>query len=745
MDEPLAKPDQGLMDHLQQVASLGKEISSRLKLPGDVTKRAILSCWLHDIGKALESFQTYMLAIQALEKAKANGAPSAKLKELEKVVRSKKARAFPHALASAIPTLVIEKSIMGDPLLAVAAVLSHHSPLSESLYAHQEKPPEGIDVVINFIERLIPVLHGEGIYIGKEILPRVEKILNLSPAGILDTRIGKSVKLREKLRTLPRGDFAVVKTVLHLSDWLSSAHKKPEDIFLSEGMQKIQCYLKGKGVHPREFQKKAVAYSAAKKLAIQAPTGTGKTEALLLWAGDAGRIIYLLPTQATVNAMWKRLRKIYGTTSVGLAHGRSSYMLRKTYEEREAIDQRFFSSVFARPVVVATLDQFLIGHLQGRHWEERLTLSQKATVIFDEIHAYEPFTLGILKGALDSYPPERLAIASATLPSILLKLVDPIKKIRAEGSLWRRKRHFLQFRDFPIFENISEITEFAARGKRVLVIVNTVRSAQELYRTLSESGISPDKLLLLHSRFIFRDRLKKELEIENAAPGTILVATQVVEVSLDISYDLLFTETAPVDALVQRMGRVNRRCEQQPVPVIIHTIPGAGSVTIYGSDLLESSLSIIKGLPNSPTDHDLAEAANKLYEVIMAQKSYQDEIKEGINHLAAIREILGCYTLDLNDEKLRGYFMTRRRGGASIDVLPDSFLDEAIKFKENGERWRLTELLVPVPIYWVSKFLNKWFWADQDLGVYVTELDYSSTTGLQHPPDEEGPSNYAFI
>ena len=746
LDEPLAKPDQGLLDHLRQVAALGKAIADRLELAEDPRKRALLACWLHDVGKALRSFQVYMQAVRRLEEARSRGAPESEIEDLQRSVRQKKNQAYPHALAALVPTLVLEKQLLGEPFLATAAVVSHHSPLTESLYGHRERSPEDPENLIAFLEKLRPVLAEEGFPLSEETLQLMRRFLKLSPAGLLhDSDLG----LKERFQALPRKEFAQVKAVLHLADWLASAGKSPETIFLEAGAQKIRTYIhkqlleQGHKLH--EFQEQSKSLSG-RPLALQAPTGTGKTESLLLWAGDADRILYLLPTQATVNAMWNRLRKIYGDDAVGLAHGRAGYVIRKTYEDEDPLDHRLFGSVFAKPVVVATLDQYLIGHLQGRHWEERLTFSQQATVILDEIHAYEPYTLGLLQEALKSFPPKRTAVASATLPSPVLDLLGPMPVVQAEDTLWRRTRHRLILKESPILEGLSEAVEAARSGKRVLIIANTVRTAQTLYQSLKNHGVPPENLQLLHSRFIFRDRMNKENKIADPAPGTILVATQVVEVSLDISYDHLITEIAPLDALVQRMGRVNRKGEHPPVPVVVRTVWDRGSEIIYGKDLLKQSLDLLRDLPSIPSDRDLAQGADALYRAVMTSEEYQKELQEGRENLRTLRDILGCYTLDLADERLRAFFMTRRRGIVSVEVLPAEFEAEAWKMVESGERWKIVELLVPVPAYWVSRYWGQWFHAISDLGVYRTNLPYASETGL-HPPgeDTDAPSSFDFL
>ncbi|MEO0253715.1 MAG: CRISPR-associated helicase Cas3', partial [candidate division WOR-3 bacterium] len=124
-------------------------------------------------------------------------------------------------------------------------------------------------------------------------------------------------------------------------------------------------------------------------------------------------------------------------------------------------------------------------------------------------------------------------------------------------------------RKFEIPDDVlNKVVEEAQNGKRVLFILNTVRQAQKVYEKIKDKNTSI-KVCLLHSRFTYEDRKNKEFEItrqefKNPKPdyekeGKILIATQIVEASLDIDADILFTEICPLDALVQRMGRVLRR------------------------------------------------------------------------------------------------------------------------------------------------------------------------------------------
>lgn len=718
----LAKPDVSLQDHLTEVTHLGAALVRRLGLEEPLCTKVFLACALHDIGKATEDFQEY--------------------------IRSMRKKAYPHALAS-LPFVVLLEGLLNQKLgleptryEATAAVLTHHSPLSAELYiGYQDKAPEyhpELQEALREIWNLLTKLGVKGLPPLEEFWQLVQKLLANSPAALLKASypVGAEKKsLRGVLQSLSVEGFAQVKAVLHLADWLASAKQAvPQVLFLSDGFSAVKQHMKCLGAPLRHFQEQAQASLDQSILWLRAPTGTGKTEALLLWADDTERLIYLLPTQATTNAMWQRLRRIYGDENVGLAHGRAAYMLRQESDE-DPLDARLFGSVFAKPVIVATLDQYLLAHLHGRHWEERRTLAQRATVVLDEIHAYEPYTLGLLLKALEREPPARLALASATLPEPLLELF-PNKGhlIEAEPKLWQRHRHRLELRAGALLEEgLQAALHQAQAGYAVLVIANTVRDAQAFYQALTNAGWK--QVELLHARFILRDRQRKEAYVSKPYSGMIFVATQVVEVSLDISYDVLITEMAPVDALVQRMGRVNRKGEKPPAPVLVYRQWSEGAQRVYGRELLKWSYEILLTLPPEPTDEDLARATHELYKRVIPTGDWQKELAAGGETLQYVQRVLGCYTIDLSDEELRERF-TARRGEVSVDVLPAQFLQEAYALKECGEGWRLPELLVPVPIWWLKQFAQH-FSPVSDLGVVQTTLAYNRNLGLQLSPDQE--------
>ncbi|NNG65735.1 CRISPR-associated helicase Cas3' [Caldanaerobacter subterraneus] len=722
--ELLAKPDETLLEHLKKVAEEGRKIAHFLELSPEMRKKALLACLFHDLGKATESFQAKM--------------------------RGERGRAYPHPLAS-LPFIIVTGNL-SDPLslAAAAAVLTHHSPLNKDLYRDfKDKSADYVseETLKDLLQELSDLIDeyqpGDHFPLYKSL--KLINSYNKRPALLLEQNLrfgGETKTLRLIFKELPSQEYAAIKTVLMLADWVVSSRKfSAEDLFLFEGGNKLKAYLGQKNLTLRKFQRK-MSQLAEKRVWLRAPTGTGKTEALLLWANDAKRIIYLLPTQATANAMWKRLRAIYGEDKVGLAHGRAGYILRKEMEEGP-LDFKLWASVFAKPIVVATLDQYLMAHLQGRHWEIRKSLAKNSALIIDEIHSYDPYTLGLLKAALEQEPPYKLALASATLPEFLISLLGKGPLVEAEESLWKRKRHKIILHSDRLDNSVSQIVEEALKGKKVLVIVNTVAKAQEIYQLLyqflkNETCLDESLLQLLHARFAFKDRWEREEKLQNPPSGTILISTQIVEVSLDISFDVLFTEIAPIDALVQRLGRINRRGDNPPAPVHVFLEWYPGSEKIYGRDILEISTEILKDTQSEPTDGEWVQATNELYEKVFSSPAYLKDLQEGEKTLKEIQEILGCYTIDLSDEELQKKFTTRK-GQLSVEVLPYTFKDHVYTLKEQGELWRLVEFLVPVPLWWLGVYPQR-FSKDEDLAVYWTDLFYDGKVGLRLPGEEETPS-----
>jgi len=342
-----------------------------------------------------------------------------------------------------------------------------------------------------------------------------------------------------------------------------------------------------------------------------APTGSGKTEASLLWSLNnqnqhySRRLFYVLPFTASINAMYKRFIKEFDEEHVGLLHGKASYFLYKQLTEgsyadkREHINQlKNLTKKIYKPYKILTPFQIIKYFFGVKGFEMGLSEMASSLLIFDEIHAYNPRTtaliLSLLKILKEQYDVE-IMIMSATLPSFILELFGEKLNIKntislSDNELDKYTRHKVNILEGTVFDYVEDILEDLLDNKKVLIVCNTVEDSQSIYELLNVKNSC-----LLHSRFILRDREIIESKLDNL---DLLVGTQAIEVSLDISYDVLYSQPAPLDALIQRFGRVNRKGWEQNIikKVKVCTIGSKYDSLIYDIKNVEKTLNVLKNV-----------------------------------------------------------------------------------------------------------------------------------------------------
>lgn len=362
---------------------------------------------------------------------------------------------------------------------------------------------------------------------------------------------------------------------------------------------------------------------------IEAPTGSGKTEAALAYAwrlieiGLSDSIIFALPTQATANAMLDRLERIAtvlfeDSPNVLLAHGLARFS--KTFSglksKSQAVKRRedgwsqcsewlaeSRKRVFFGQIGVCTVDQVLISVLPVRHRFVRGFGVGRSILIIDEVHAYDAYMYGLLEEVLRQQKASggTAILLSATLPAhqrqqlcsawgAALPSQDEIapyplviwtrgdkvapfilEKTRQPEPFFVKVECVSSYDMIPDEELIKRIVNAAESGAQVAVVCNLVDAAQQLSQRIR--AITSVSVSLFHARYCFKDRQVKEQDaVKRFGPdgkrdeGHILVATQVVEQSLDVDFDWLITQLCPVDLLFQRMGRLHRHKRNQRPP-----------------------------------------------------------------------------------------------------------------------------------------------------------------------------------
>ena len=492
---------------------------------------------------------------------------------------------------------------------------------------------------------------------------------------------------------------------------------------------------------------------------LVAPTGSGKTEAALLWAAANGQksagsppLFYVLPYQASLNAMRSRFGVHFGDDRVVLQHSRALQALYRQLLDRgyapgeaktQAVREINLGRLHVAPVRILTPYQLLRGAFQLRGHEALWTDCAGARLVFDEIHAYEPGRLGMILALLEHLTRDlavNVLVMSATLPSVLAevlseKLNSPEPVVATPETYAAFRRHRLHLRAANLLNEVTvrEIYRQAKEGLAVLVVATTVQRAQQIWEQLNAFQNGDIHVELLHGKFCPRDRFAKEqwllrqVSTKNAKSQKkplILVATQVIEVSLDVDFDVLFTDPAPLEPLLQRFGRVNRgrRCRERDVVVLTEIPEGC---PVYAKPLVEKALQQLVPLDGQMLDEaKIQDLLDAVYSEAVSQW-WKGEVLKSAEAFKA--EVLSSLYAFETDERLEEKFCEMFDGQ---EVLPKVLFDEYQRINQSDPL--LTQsLLVSVSRgqFWRLKKEGRLEKLDRHL--WVANAPYDSRFGMQ--------------
>ena len=397
-------------------------------------------------------------------------------------------------------------------------------------------------------------------------------------------------------------DAIKIKGYLHKCDYSASSGytAEYENNFLEKSLENVlnKWKLDNQDASWNELQQYCIENKNENIMAI-AQTGMGKTEAGLLWISD-NKGFFILPIRTAINAIYDRTKKYissYGGNleeQLGLLHSSSlEYLLLQSEDDKyddkdEYIDKKEYKEIIeyekiakqlSLPINVSTIDQLFDFVYKYPAYELKLTTLSYSKIVIDEIQMYGPDLLAYLVYGLERIVEQggKVAILTATLPPFVKELLSKsIKfKIKEDGFTDNSKRHNLKILDKRIDSNdICDKymkNEKLNKSNKILVVCNSITQAQNLYEEISDI-LGNKNLHILHSKFIKGQRLSKESEIiefgktykdnksnELDKQSGIWISTSIVEASLDIDFDYLFTELQDLNSLFQRLGRCNRK------------------------------------------------------------------------------------------------------------------------------------------------------------------------------------------
>lgn len=517
-------------------------------------------------------------------------------------------------------------------------------------------------------------------------------------------------------------------------------------------------------------------------LIIKASTGIGKTEAALIWIGDNNKGFFTLPLKVSINSIYDRVvDKIgYGKEKTALLHSDSAseYMKR---DDDGTIDNNYLdlTKQLSLPLTICTLDQLIGFIFKYEGFELKLATLSYSKLVIDEIQMYSPEMVAFLILALREIiiMGGKFAIVTATFPPVFEYFMNFVNIKDGENYI-KPSKPFLKEKDNKVMlrhkirvykENISsEAIYNAFKNQKILVIVNTVGLAQKLYDELTEYEDIKDKVNIFHSRFIKKDRAEKEEKIfkdgqlKNKFEG-IWITTQVVEASLDIDFDVLYTELSDISGLLQRMGRVYRNRILNSDNANIHIFIGDKNKpsgiyrenSIIDNDIFEKSKEEILKYDDSELDENKKmEMVDNVYSYENLKESdYFDKIKDTIITFSNTR----AYDLKKNEYRLRN-ILTETVIPKNIYESNKKYIDDLIKdlYEEKDFSKKIVikdEIMkntVSIPTHIVESSKKKGAIIDEfEISKYesikIFPCNYSSEKGLEYLKDYTEFSESQFI
>lgn len=604
--ESLAKPDETIEEHTENLLKCLELLISLNYVHTEDSKILERAIIYHDVGKA-----NFLFA----ERLKHN-------------TKFDKFKEVPHNILSYYMMYIelnnFSNSFLNENNLASYAIFNHHHYIDNFKYITCEDNRKLI------LDRLL------------NIYPNLDK----KQIEKLDSNLGNIEDLYEENQM----DFIKILGLLNKCDYSASAHIPAEFYpdFLEKGLDNLLNDWK------REDDKASwnelqnfCKENKKENLIVIAQTGMGKTEAGLHWIGDA-KGFFVLPLKTAINSIYNRITNNICSgeeieEKVALLHSDTLSMYLENFdgEDNDKILSYYENSKkFSIPLNITTPDQIFDFVFRSKGFEFKNAMMSYSKVVIDEIQAYSPELLAtLIRGIQDIIEiGGKVCIITATFPPFIkdLLLTENLDYLNEQEQKYKfitkeftndMKRHNVKILDEELNSEYiyNHYVKNNSKNKKYLVVCNTIKKSQEVFAELKQKGLK--NVNILHSKFIKKERNEKENRIiEVGKTGNIgneiWISTQIVEASLDIDFDFLFTELSDLNGLFQRLGRVNRKGKKEVNDYNCYVF------TEINKNLLKDNKDSKKGFIYKEI-YDLSkEAIKQKGDGILTEKDKQNLIKE---------------------------------------------------------------------------------------------------------------------
>ncbi len=630
-------------------------------------------------------------------------------------------------------------------------------------------------------------------------------------------KIAKQKEMRQKM--------ILVKGLLHKCDYSASGNTEieyPNDFLTSE----LESFFQRNEYRLNAMQQFCCDHKD-ENLMIIGQTGMGKTEAALLWIGDHKGFLFL-PVKTAINKMYDRIKEDILSVDVGNADRRIGLLHsdaipkllenceqgKTSSKEMDVIEYNRQSRQLAMPITVSTVDQLFDFIFRYQTYELKLATLSYSKLVIDEIQMYGADLLADLIFGLKLIRElgGKVAITTATLAPFVKDLIEKEAGRFTYGVFCSREqiRHRVKaihgkinaedivakFRECMMADEQTEADEVYqkasyAKGGKILVICNTVRKAQQMYYEICEQlGEEKEgRVHLLHSKFIRRDRAQKEKSICECGrfeheETVIWISTSLVEASLDIDFDFLFTELQDIASLLQRLGRVNRKGKKLIIgyncfvyleidekyleePFALNKGRGNSAPAFIDRDMFELSKQALTETLEKSADGNLTEGSklemldNYFTTERMANTNYMKKYR---NQMEKLQSIV-LYELNIKDVRIREdiytkdvipydiYKLHEEEIAASAEAIRSRNTDLVQKIKERNRIMQYTVSVDNYVIYKYESAVTKRMAVRRHdpvrIGVYekiaVVDCYYDEQMGFQQKNFEPIPDEPIFV